>query len=165
MVQLPAHNTPQFSWGRTKMPKAPQPVPPIFEPEVAAQAIWYAAIHRRRELFVGWPVVKAVLGEKLAPGLLDRYLARNGYDAQQTDEPVEQGRPDNLFESAPGNYAAHGRFDEQAKPRSLLLWADSHRAPLAGAAAGVLAGIAALAARNGRWGAHPAPGGRRRVAS
>jgi len=150
MVQLPAHNTPQFRWGRTKMPREPQPVPPIFEPEVAAQAIWYAATHRRRELFVSWPVVKAVIGEKLAPGLLDAYLAKNGYDAQQTDEPIEEGRPDNLFESAPGNYSARGRFDDRAKPRSLLLWADSHRAPLAGAAAGVLTGIAALAARNGK---------------
>lgn len=120
MVQLPAHNTPQFSWGRSRMPRHPQPVPPIFQPEVAAEAIEHAAFHPGRELYVGWPVVKAILGEKLAPGLLDRYLAKTGYNAQQSDEPPPSG-PDNLFEPAPGDGAAHGAFDDQAKPRSILL--------------------------------------------
>jgi NAD(P)-dependent dehydrogenase (short-subunit alcohol dehydrogenase family) len=86
MVELPALNTPQFSWSRAKMPRHPQPVPPIFQPEVAGEAVYFAAAHRRRELVVGWPAVKAVYGEKVAPGLLDRYLARTGYDAQQTDQ-------------------------------------------------------------------------------
>src|SRR5436305_14196320 len=85
MVQLPAMNTPQFTWGRTRMPRHPQPVPPIFQPEVAAEAIAYAAEHAPRELYVGWPTVKAIVGNKLAPGLADRYLAKAGFDSQQTD--------------------------------------------------------------------------------
>jgi NAD(P)-dependent dehydrogenase (short-subunit alcohol dehydrogenase family) len=120
MVQLPAHNTPQFSWGRTRMPRHPQPVPPIFQPEVAAEAVEYAAYHHPRQLYVGWPTVKAIVGNKLAPGLADRYLARQGYEAQQTDQPVESDRPDNLFEPAPGDFAAHGIFDRQAKRSSRL---------------------------------------------
>jgi short-subunit dehydrogenase len=139
MVQLPAHNTPQFDWGRTKMPRHPQPVPPIFQPEVAAEAIVHAAHNPRRELFVGWPTVKVVLGEKLAPGLVDRYLARNGFDAQQTDEPVDPNRPDNLFEPAPGMHGAHGSFDDEAKDRSVLLWLTLNRGKVA-------AGLAALGA-------------------
>ena len=121
MVQLPAHNTPQFSWGRTRMPRHPQPVPPIFQPEVAAEAIEYAAYHHPRQLYVGWSAVKAIVGNKLAPGLVDRYLARQGYDAQQTSEPVDDNRPDNLFEPAPGDFAAHGIFDTQARRTSKLL--------------------------------------------
>jgi short-subunit dehydrogenase len=121
MVQLPAHNTPQFSWGRTRMPRHPQPVPPIFQPEVAAEAIEYAAYHHPRQLYVGWPTVKAITGNKLAPGLVDRYLARQGYDAQQTKEPVADNRPDNPFDPAPGDFAAHGIFDAQAKGASKLL--------------------------------------------
>jgi NAD(P)-dependent dehydrogenase (short-subunit alcohol dehydrogenase family) len=120
MVELPAHNTPQFSWSRAKMPRGPQPVPPIFQPELAAEAILYAAQTQRRELVVGWPAVKAIYGEKVAPGLLDRYLARNGYDAQQTDERLDGERAGNLFEPVDGDFAAHGQFDDQAKPRSLL---------------------------------------------
>jgi NAD(P)-dependent dehydrogenase (short-subunit alcohol dehydrogenase family) len=121
MVQLPAHNTPQFSWGRTRMPRHPQPVPPIFEPEVAAEAIEYAALHAPRQLYVGWPTLKVVLGNALVPQLVDRYLARNGYEAQQTEQRIDPDRPDNLFEPAPGDYAAHGVFDRQAKPSSALL--------------------------------------------
>jgi NAD(P)-dependent dehydrogenase (short-subunit alcohol dehydrogenase family) len=121
MVQLPAHNTPQFSWGRTRMPRHPKPVPPIFQPEVAAEAIVDAALDPPRELIVAWPARKAILGEKVAPGVLDRLLARSGYEDQQTDEPVDPNRPDNLFEPPPGDYGAHGIFDEQAKSRSLLL--------------------------------------------
>jgi NAD(P)-dependent dehydrogenase (short-subunit alcohol dehydrogenase family) len=121
MVQLPAHNTPQFSWGRTKMPRHPQPVPPIFEPEVAAEAIEYAAMHAPRQLLVGWPTVKAIAGNAIAPALVDHYLARNGYDAQQTGEPIDRDRPDNLFAPAPGDYASHGVFDRDAKRSSALL--------------------------------------------
>ncbi len=139
-VQLPAHNTPQFEWGRAKLPRHPQPVPPIFQPEVAARAIEYAATHRRRELLVAWPTVKAVFGEKLAPGALDRYLARIGYEAQQTDEPLVGEREGNLFEPAPGDFSAHGRFDDRAKKRSLLLEANLRRGPL------LLAGAVALGA-------------------
>ena len=149
MVELPALNTPQFSWSRAKMPRHPQPVPPIFQPEVAAEAIYYAATHRRRELVVGWPAVKAVYGEKLAPGLLDHYLARTGYDAQQTDEPLGGEREGNLFEPVPGDFAAHGTFDDQAKPRSLLFELDRRRGPIA-AAVGLGAAAAALLSRNGK---------------
>jgi NAD(P)-dependent dehydrogenase (short-subunit alcohol dehydrogenase family) len=149
MVELPAHNTPQFSWSRTKMPREPQPVPPIFQPELAAEAVAYAASHRRRELVVGWPALKAIYGEKVAPGLLDRYLARNAYDAQQTDEPLDGERPGNLFEPVEGDFSAHGRFDDQAKPRSLLFELDRRRRPIA-VAAGLGAIAAALFSRNGK---------------
>lgn len=120
-VQLPAHNTPQSAWGRAKLPRHPQPVPPIFQPEVAAKAIEHAARHGPREILVAWPTVKAVFGERIAPGLLDRYLARTGYDSQQTDEPLDDEREGNLFEPAPGDFGAHGRFDDRAKERSRLL--------------------------------------------
>jgi NAD(P)-dependent dehydrogenase (short-subunit alcohol dehydrogenase family) len=146
MVELPAHNTPQFRWSRAKMPRQPQPVPPIFQPEVAAEAIHYAAEHKRRELVVGWPAVKAVYGEKVAPGLLDRYLARFGYDAQQTEEPLDGERKGNLFEPVLGDVGAHGTFDDQAKPRSLLFELDRRRGPIA-AVAGLGAVAAALLTR------------------
>jgi len=146
MVELPAHNTPQFGWSRAKMPRGPQPVPPIFQPEVAADAIHFAAGSKRRELVVGWPAVKAVYGEKVAPGLLDRYLARTGYDAQQTDEPLDGEREGNLFEPVTGDVAAHGTFDDQAKPRSLLFELDRRRGPIA-AVAGLGAVAAALLSR------------------
>jgi NAD(P)-dependent dehydrogenase (short-subunit alcohol dehydrogenase family) len=149
MVDLPALNTPQFSWSRAKMPHHPQPVPPIFQPELAAKAIQYAATHRRRVLLVGWPAVKAVYGEKVAPGLLDRYLARNGYDAQQTDEPLDGEREGNLFEPVPGDYRAHGVFDDESKPGSLLFELDRRRGPIA-AVAGLGAAAAALFTRNGK---------------
>jgi NAD(P)-dependent dehydrogenase (short-subunit alcohol dehydrogenase family) len=143
MVELPALNTPQFSWSRAKMPRQPQPVPPIFQPEVAAEAIFYAATHRRRELVVGWPAVKAVCGERVAPGLLDHYLARNGYDAQQTDEPLNGDREGNLFDPVAGDFAAHGEFDDRSKPRSLLFEVDRRRGPIA-AVVGLGAAAAAL---------------------
>jgi NAD(P)-dependent dehydrogenase (short-subunit alcohol dehydrogenase family) len=149
IVQLPALNTPQFSWGRTKMPREPQPVPPIFQPEVAAEAVVWAAHNPRRELYVGWPTVKVIVGEKLAPGLADRYLARTGVDAQQTDEPVPPDRRDNLFEPAPGDFAAHGKFDDRAKPRSLQLWASVHRGWIGAAGAGLLATALGAWRRNG----------------
>ncbi len=98
VVHLPAMNTPQFSWCRTRLPRHPQPVPPIFEPEVAAEAIYWAAHHKRREVFVGGPTVKAIYGQDVAPGFADWYLGTNGYDAQQTSQPVSPDRPDNLFE-------------------------------------------------------------------
>ncbi len=131
VVHLPAMNTPQFSWCRTRLPRHPQPVPPIFEPEVAAKAIYWAAHHKRRELFVGAPTVLAIYGQDVAPHLADKYLGRTGYDAQQTSEPVSPDRRDNLFEPVPGDYAAHGIFTSQAKNFSLQSWADVHRTPLA----------------------------------
>jgi short-subunit dehydrogenase len=150
IVQLPALNTPQFSWGRTKMPRQPRPMPPIFQPEVAAEAIVRAAHDPRREIFVGWPTVKVVLANKVAPGLVDRYLARSGFDAQQIDEPVPPDRRDNLFEPAPGAFAAHGKFDDRARPRSLQLWATFHRGWLGAAGvAGLTAATLGVFRRNG----------------
>ncbi|HEY2218841.1 MAG TPA: SDR family oxidoreductase [Gaiellaceae bacterium] len=138
MVQLPALNTPQFTWSRAKLPHSPQPVPPIFQPEVAADAIVWAASHPRRELMVGWPTVKAIVGNAIAPSLADRYLARNAYGAQQTDQPVDPARRDNLFEPVPGDHGAHGPFDDKARGRSVQLRLNKHRIPL-------LVALAALA--------------------
>src|SRR5437763_6239614 len=114
MVHLPAVNTPQFDTVRTRLPHQPQPVLPLYQPEVAAEAIVDAAVRPRREIWVGGSTVATILGNRLAPGLADRYLARTGYEAQQTDEPVPAGRPDNLFEPVPGDHGAHGRFDARA---------------------------------------------------
>jgi hypothetical protein len=145
MVQLPALNTPQFDWSRAKLPHRPQPVPPIFQPEVAAKAIVWAAGHPQRQVMVGWPTVKAIVGNALAPWLADRLLARDGYKLQQTAEPNGQ-RPDNLFEPVAGHQGAHGRFDDQSRDRSLQLWARTHGLLLGG----VAASTAALAARSRR---------------
>ena len=120
-VQLPALNTPQFEWVRTRLPGHPQPVPPIYQPEVAADAIVWAASHAPRDLKVGISTVFAIYANRLAPGLLDRYLAMTGYESQQLEEPVETTRPDNLFEPVGRGYGAHGRFDELAHARSWQL--------------------------------------------
>ena len=143
MVQMPALNTPQFNWCKSRLPRHPQPVPPVFQPEVAAEAIVWAAHHRRREVFVGAPTIEAIVGNKLAPGILDHYLGRTGYDAQQTEEPVSPDRPNNLFESVPGDHGAHGIFDRQAHTSSLQLWITQRRAGVAMAIGlATLAGIA-----------------------
>jgi short-subunit dehydrogenase len=146
MVQLPALNTPQFEVGRTHLARHPQPVPPIFEPEVAAEAVVFAAEARRREVWVGWPTVKAILGTTVAPGFADLYLARTGVDSQQTNEPVDPDRPDNLFEPVPGRRGARGRFDEQASSRSLQLELSKRRAWIPAAVGGLL-GVFALTRR------------------
>ena len=123
-VQMPAVNTPQFSWGRTKLPRKPQPVPPIFQPEVAARAVWYAAHHHPRELLVGLSTVLAVNAEKFAGGLLDIYLGKTGYNSQQYDGNVSPDRPDNLYEPAKGDWGAHGDFDGRSHAHSWQLeWA------------------------------------------
>jgi NAD(P)-dependent dehydrogenase (short-subunit alcohol dehydrogenase family) len=148
MVQLPALNTPQFTWARTRMPRHPQPVPPIFQPEVAAEAIVWAVSNPRRELMVGWPTVKTIVGNAAAPGVADRYLARQGYDAQQTDGPVDPERPDNLFEPVEGDCGAHGPFDDRAKTWSLQAALSRHRRALGlGALAGI-AGVLGLRSRD-----------------
>ena len=147
MVQLPAINTPQFSWVKSRLPRKPQPVPPIYQPEVAAEAILFAARNDRREMYVGYPTVEAIVGDKIAPGLADKYLAKNGYDAQQTLELVEPDRRDNLWEPVPGDHGAHGTFDHRASDTSPQLWASMNRnwlmmagAGLMGLAAGILLG-------------------------
>ncbi|HEX3735875.1 MAG TPA: SDR family oxidoreductase [Solirubrobacterales bacterium] len=122
MVHLPALNTPQFEIGRTKLPRHPQPVPPIYQPEVAAEAIVWISAHRRRQLYVGAPTLKTVIGNRIAPWLGDRYLARTAYEAQQTDEPVDPDRPDNLFQPVPGDHGTHGRFGDGARTGSFLTW-------------------------------------------
>lgn len=127
MVQLAAFNTPQFDWARSHITKRPQPVPPIFQPEVAAKAIVWAAEHPRREVWVGFPTFKAILGQKLAPGLVDRILARRGYKGQITDEPEIPGRPDNLYAPVSGDHGAHGRFDERARSMSWQMITSRHR--------------------------------------
>src|SRR5687768_11723523 len=127
MVQLPALNTPQFDWVKSRLPNRAQPVPPIFQPEVAAEAIAWAAESGRREVWVGAPTVKAILADKVAPGLLDRYLARMGYDSQQTREPEDPARAHNLWAPVAGDHGAHGRFDARAQPASLQVWASQHR--------------------------------------
>jgi short-subunit dehydrogenase len=142
MVQMPALNTPQFNWARNKMSRRPQPVPPIFQPEVAAQAIVYAAGSRRREVWVGRSSVQAIVANKFFPGLLDRYLAKSGYTSQLTEEPAEPGQPDNLFDPVPGDPDTHGRFDSRAASVCPQLWATEHRGALIAAAltaAGVVA--------------------------
>lgn len=149
MVQLPALNTPQFSWVKTRLPGKPQPVPPIFQPEVAAEAILYAARHDRREIYVGWPTVKAVVGDKIAPGLLDHYLASFGYESQQQDEPVDPDRQHNLWEPVEGDHGAHGEFDDRSKRHSLQWLANKNRGllALAGASIALLAAVASRRAK------------------
>jgi NAD(P)-dependent dehydrogenase (short-subunit alcohol dehydrogenase family) len=144
MVQMPALNTPQFAWSRNKMGKRPQPVPPIFQPEVAARAIVWASRHRRKEVYVGRSTVLAIVGDKLASAAADRYLARNGYSSQLTSEPDDTGRPDNLLEpvDAERDKGMHGRFDAQASNGDPETWFVTHRGLATAATAG--AGAAAF---------------------
>ncbi len=144
MVQLPAVNTPQFDWVLSRLPRKARPVPPIYQPELAARAIVFAADHPgRREFWVGGSTAATLLADRLVPGLLDRYLARAGYASQQTDQPREPDHPANLWRPADGagghDFGAHGSFDRQAKHRSLQLWASQHRGLVAAAAAGAAA--------------------------
>lgn len=147
-VHMPALNTPQFGWVKSRLLHKAQPVPPIFEPEVGADAVYWAAHHDRRELFVGWPTVKAVWGQKLVPGFADRYLAGAGYDGQQYDGLEDPNRPNNLWEPVPGPFEAHGNFTDRAAPASKELWLDTHRAWIgAGAAAAAALALMAFKAR------------------
>ena len=138
MLQLPAVNTPQFEVVRTRLPRHPQPVPPIYQPEVIARAVLRVAQRPARELWLAPSAIKAIVGQRLIPGLLDRYLGRVGYDAQQTQEPLPPGRPDNVFEPLPGDRGAHGRFDAQSRPRSLEVQARLHARALGAATAAAL---------------------------
>jgi NAD(P)-dependent dehydrogenase (short-subunit alcohol dehydrogenase family) len=144
-VHLPAHNTPQFDLVRSRLPRRPRPVAPVYQPEVAVQAIVHAAEHARRELWAGHTTTAAILANRLAPGLLDHYLARTAFEAQQTAEAASE-RPDYLFEPVPGDHGAHGRFEAEARSRSLLLELTlRRRALLAGAT--VLGGGAFILSR------------------
>jgi NAD(P)-dependent dehydrogenase (short-subunit alcohol dehydrogenase family) len=128
MVQLPALNTPQFGWVKSRLPRKAQPVPPIFQPEVAAEAIHFAAHNSRREFYVGWPSVKAIVANKFIPGLLDHFLARTGYDSQQYDDREDPDRAHNLWQPVPGDHGAHGDFKDRAKSYSAQLWLSERRA-------------------------------------
>src|SRR5437763_3027539 len=145
MVQLPALNTPQFGWVKSRLPRKAQPVPPIFQPEVAAEAIYFAAHHPRREFYVGAPSVAVIVGNKFAPGLLDRYLADIGYDSQQYNGPEDPNRAHNLWQPVAGDHGAHGAFDARAKESSPQLWTSEHRTLIAmGVAALAISGLLAL---------------------
>jgi hypothetical protein len=154
MVQMPALNTPQFGWVKSRLPHKAQPVPPIFQPEVAARAIYYAAHHpSRREYYVGGSTVKAIFGNKLAPSFADRYLARTGYASQQLDTPEDPNRPNNLWHPVPGDHGAHGAFDSRARSYSLESWAETYGKWLVlPAAALLLSGLAVSAVKAARSG-------------
>jgi NAD(P)-dependent dehydrogenase (short-subunit alcohol dehydrogenase family) len=150
VVQMPAVNTPQFSWVRSRLPRHPQPVPPIYQPEVAARGVLYAADHpQRREYWVGASTAATLLANRLAPAVLDRYLARTGYGSQQTSQAVEPGRPDDLFQPVDGtggtDHGARGIFDDRSHDRSPQLWLAQHARTSSGVAAGAVVAGAFLA--------------------
>jgi NAD(P)-dependent dehydrogenase (short-subunit alcohol dehydrogenase family) len=154
IVHMPAVNTPQFDWVESRLPNHAQPVPPIYQPEVAARALLYAADHpERREYWIGGSTVATLLANRVVPGLLDRYLARTGFDSQQTDQPRDPHQPANLWKPADGkdgrDYGAHGSFDDRAHPRSYQMWAAQHRVAVA-TAAGAALGLAGLGLLRGR---------------
>lgn len=136
MVQLPAVNTPQFRWVKSKLPNKAQPVPPIYQPEIMADAILWAADSGKREIYVAWPSIQTIVGNKLFPFLGDWFLAETGYDGQQTNEPKDPDAPSNLWEPVPGDAGAHGAFDDRAYDFSPAYWANKNKSWLAG---GVLA--------------------------
>jgi NAD(P)-dependent dehydrogenase (short-subunit alcohol dehydrogenase family) len=155
VVQMPAVNTPQFSWVRSRLPKHPQPVPPIYQPEVAARGVVFAADHpRRRQYWVGGSTAATIVANRLAPALLDRYLARTGYGSQQTAQPAGAGRPDNLVQPVDGthghDHGSRGAFDGKSHHRSPQLWVSQHARLASGALAGAAVLGAFLARRLGR---------------
>lgn len=147
LVNLPAVNTPQFDWVRSRLPRHPQPVPPIYQPEVPARAIVYAASHPRKRINVGFPTLKAILGEKLAPRFADRYLARTGFQSQQTDALPNPPRLDNLWNPVGGDAGAHGSFDRRARKHSAQLWVTTHRGSAALVVGALAAGLALWSGR------------------
>src|SRR3954462_1547743 len=150
MLQLPAVNTPQFDVVRTRLPRHPQPVPPIFQPEMIARAALHLAMHPRREMWVGWSAAKAILGQKFVGGWLDHYLARAGWDSQMDARPVDPvTRRDNLDGPLPGDRGAHGDFDARAKGSSVELWARLNAGKVAAGAAAAAA-LALIALRGWR---------------
>ncbi|HTP20700.1 MAG TPA: SDR family oxidoreductase [Solirubrobacteraceae bacterium] len=150
MIQLPGMNTTQFTWGRTKLPKQTMPVPPIYQPEVPADAIHYAAHHKRRQVYVGIPTVMNILGERLAPWLLDRYLARTGFGSQMTDQPLNPAGHDNRFEPIDEDRGAHGPFDEKAHGVSPQYELAKRRGLVAAGLLAAAAGAGAAAQRASR---------------
>ena len=147
VVHLPGMNTPQFGWVKTALPHHPQPVPPIYQPEIAADAIVWAAHHERREIWVGWPTIKTIVGQRVVPWYVDRYLAKHGFGSQQTDRPIAPDRPNYLHQPVDddADHGAHGIFDSRSQSRSLQLWLSLHRREVAAAGAGTVAVIACAA--------------------
>jgi NAD(P)-dependent dehydrogenase (short-subunit alcohol dehydrogenase family) len=150
MIQLPGLNTPQFTWGRTKLPKQTMPVPPIYQPEIAADAVHHAAHHKRRQIYVGIPTVMNIIGERVAPWLLDRYLAKIGYGSQMTDQPLDPEGHDNLFEPVDEDRGAHGPFDEKAHSVSPQYELAKRRGAVLAGVGAALVGAGAAAVRGGR---------------
>lgn len=148
MVQMPALNTPQFGWVKSRLKNKAQPVPPIFQPEVGAKTIWWAAHHSRREIYAGWPTVEAIVGNKVAPGWLDHYLGKTGFASQQTCEPEDPDRPDNLWQPVNGDHGAHGAFDSRAHERSWEVEASLGRGWI-GAGLAIAAAALFFASRHG----------------
>jgi NAD(P)-dependent dehydrogenase (short-subunit alcohol dehydrogenase family) len=153
MVQLPAVNTPQFDWVLSRLPNRPQPVPPIYQPDMVAEAVLAMAVHPRREMWLTEGTVLTLMLNSIVPGLLDRYLGRYGVAAQQTDTPADPSRATNLWDPVPGDHGAHGAFDDRSRRKSPAVWASIHRRP-------VIAGLAAAAlafgvARRGGGGSPP----------
>jgi NAD(P)-dependent dehydrogenase (short-subunit alcohol dehydrogenase family) len=144
MVHLSAFNTPQFAWSRTHIDEEPQPLPPVYDPDIAARAIVWASRHRRREVWVGFPAVKTILAARLAPWLLDRYLARKGWSGQLSGRPLAPDRPDNLFAPAAGDFGVRGTFRGRIRRRSPQLWLATHRGSAVALLAAALAIVAAL---------------------
>ena len=145
-VDLPAVNTPQFDWALNKMGRKAKPVAPIYEPEVPARAIFFAATHKRREVWVGFPTIKAILANRIAPGWIDTFLASSGYTGQLSDEVLPADAPANLFEPVPGNYGAHGRFDSRSRTGSWEMFTDRHKMAFwAAAGIGLATGVHLLA--------------------
>jgi short-subunit dehydrogenase len=146
-VHAPALNTPQFRWVKSFLANEAQPVPPIYQPEIVADAIAWILEHPRREMWVGTSTVATVLANRVAPGLLDRYLARSGTRSQQTDEPLDHDRPFNLYEPVQGDHGSRGVFDDRAIETSPQLWTSKHKRVLTGAALVVAAALGIRAFR------------------
>jgi NAD(P)-dependent dehydrogenase (short-subunit alcohol dehydrogenase family) len=144
MIQLPAMNTTQFGFVRNKLPYKPKPMGIIYQPEVAAEAIVFATENDRREIYVGWPTLEAIVGNKIVPGYADRHLARTGYEGQFTKQPEDPNRKDNLWEPLPGDHGAHGPFSAQSHSFSPQLWASENRALLASCFAGIVLAVGSL---------------------
>ena len=140
-VHLPAMNTPQFGWVKSRLPNKAKPMGKIFQPEVAARAIYYAAYNDEREVWVASPTVQTILGNKVAPGFLDWYLAQNGVKGQQLDVPEDPNRPHNLWDPVPGDHGAHGTFDDKAHSNSKEMWAYYHKSELLGIGAAIIGAV------------------------
>jgi NAD(P)-dependent dehydrogenase (short-subunit alcohol dehydrogenase family) len=150
MIQLPGVNTTQFTWGRTKLPKQTMPVPPIYQPEIAADAIHHAAHHKRRQIYVGIPTVMNIIGERVAPWFLDWYLGKTGFGSQMTDHPLDPDGHDNLFEPVDEDRGAHGPFDDKAHEHSAQYLLAKHRGIVLAGVGAAVAGAGAVVARAAR---------------